>query len=341
MSDGLLAYYWGDDIYSLERAADAAAQRLEATAGSPPDRVGLGGAATTASRIAELVATAPMFGAGALLTVRDPAPLLRSRAERDLLVGALASVAPGNGLVFLEAVDASARRGATLDALRSAVGEAGGETRELRAPKEGQMAAWVESRATERGVRLGPGAAQELAKRVGAFVREADVDRRRMGQLAVAELDKLALYRPDAPVERADVETLVAEAVPASSWAFLDAVAARQARPASELLDQLLATSPEPVLLAQLHRRLRELIDVADRLDAGMRLTEIARELKYKEFRARKLADQAARWSLGELTSALDGLLTLDAMVKGAEPATERQRRLAFQLWVADRVARH
>jgi DNA polymerase III delta subunit len=340
MTEGaLLGYFWGDDGYGLDRAADALADRLAGASGMAPERVRTTGDAINASRIAERVATAPLFGGGTLLTVIDPAPLLRSRAERDAIIDALGAVAPGNGLVFLEPVDGSGRRQASLEALRAAVASAGGQTREFRAPKEGQMAAWIEARAVERAIRLGRGAAQELAERVGAFVREGDVDRRQMGQLAVAELEKLALYRPEGPVERADVEALVAEAVPASTWAFLDAVASRKAPQAATLLDQLLETTPEPVILAQLHTRVRQLIEVADRLEAGETLQSIARALGFKEFRARKLGEQARMWTVAELVDALEGLLELDALVKGADPATERQRRLAFQLWIRDRVA--
>jgi DNA polymerase III delta subunit len=336
----VLGYFWGDDGYGLDRAVDALAERLAAASGVDPERARVGGGETNPARIAERVATATLFGGGTLLTVTDPSPLLRSRADRDAVVEALGLVAPGNGLVFVESVDGSARRSATTDALRAAVAQAGGETRELRAPKEGQMAAWVESRARERDIRLGRGAAQAIAERVGAFVREGDVDRRRMGQIAVGELEKLALYRGEEPIEHEDVELLVAEVAPASAWAFLDAVAARRARQAGVLLDSLLESVPEPVILAQLHRRLRELIDMADRLDAGTSLQSIARELGYKEFRARKLAEQARAWTVDELIAALEGVLALDALVKGAEPASERQRRLAFQLWIMDRVAR-
>lgn len=335
----VLGYYFGDDGYGLERAVDKAAARLAADSGTPPARVRQAGATTSAARIAEQVATATLFGGGALVSVVDPAPLLRSKADRDALSLAIRSVAPGNGLVFLEPIDGSERRLASLESLRAQVAEAGGETLELKAPKEGRMAAWVEDRARELGVRLGAGAAQELARRIGAFVREGDVDRRRMGDLAVGELRKLALYRPDAVVERDDVRVLVAEAVPASTWAFLDAVANRHARTAADLLDQLLETTPEPVVVVQLHRRLRQLIEVADRLDAGMSLPAVARELKLKEFPARKLADAARAWSVDELIGALDGLLALDAVVKGVAPASERQRRLAFQVWIEDRVA--
>jgi hypothetical protein len=41
-----------------------------------------------------------------------------------------------------------------------------------------------------------------------------------------------------------------------------------------------------------------------------------------------------------ELIAAMDGLLELDAIVKGApdRPAGDAQRRLAFSLWIADQV---
>ena len=56
------------------------------------------------------------------------------------------------------------------------------------------------------------------------------------------------------------------------------------------------------------------------------------------EFRAKTLAAQARRWTTDELTTALHGLVELDAMVKGA-PGSEMdaaQRRLAFTLWARD-----
>jgi len=86
-------------------------------------------------------------------------------------------VAPGNGLAFVETLDSFGRRSAALEALSQVVAAAGGEVLEVRAPKEGQMVRWIEERGAEREIRFGRGAAQELATRVGAFVREGDVDR--------------------------------------------------------------------------------------------------------------------------------------------------------------------
>jgi DNA polymerase III delta subunit len=334
----VLGYFRGDDGYGLERAADRLADRLAGESGIPPERRRVDGAATTAGRIAEWVATAPLFGGGTIVIVIGPGPLIRSAADREAIEAVIAGLAPGNGLVFLDLTDGSARRSAAADALRDAVTDAGGETGELKAPTEGRLAAWVQQRADERSIHLAPGAAKALAERVGGFVREGDVDRRRMGIQAVNELEKLALYRGDAAITPTDVEALVAEAVPASTWALLDAVGERKVGAAADGLDRLIASIPAPVLIAQLHRRLRELIEVGDRLDAGTGLPVIARELKLKPFRAERLAAQARRWSLPELDAALIGLAGLDARVKGVPPASDAQVRLAFSLWLAERV---
>ena len=57
-------------------------------------------------------------------------------------------------------------------------------------------------------------------------------------------------------------------------------------------------------------------------------------------YRAEQLAVQARRWTLPELEAALDGLVDLDAIVKNAPGygASEAQRRLAFTMWLAERV---
>ena len=60
------------------------------------------------------------------------------------------------------------------------------------------------------------------------------------------------------------------------------------------------------------------------------------------EFRARRLAEQARKWRPDELIAAIDGLLELDAVVKGApgRNTSESGHRLAFALWIGDHVAR-
>jgi len=335
-----LGYYWGDDEYGLEAAAIALGRRASGPDGEPPATWRTTGASTRVGDIAERVATATLFGGGTLVIVEDPGPLVRAKADREALLATVATLAPGNALAFVEPIDGSSRRAKSLEDLAAAIADLGGEVRQLVAPREGGMARWIEDRAAERSMRLERGAAEALARKIGAFVREGDVDRRRQGRLAVAELDKLAVYRLDAPIRAEDVDALVADAVPGSTWAFLDAVGTRSAREAAGLLDRLLETTPEPVLVAVLHRRIRELLLVADHRERGETIQATARALKLKEFPARKLWEQGHAWREDELIDALEGLLELDAGLKGERGSDARRRRLAFSLWLAEHVAR-
>jgi DNA polymerase-3 subunit delta len=333
-----LGYYWGDDSYGVNHAPDALAARL-AGDGQPLDRVRLSGATTSSAEIAEKVATATLFGGGTLVVVTEPAPLVATKPLAASLTEALAAVAPGNGLAFLDAVDGTARRPASLETLRKAVAEAGGDVRQFVAPTRDQMARWIGDRARERDIRIAPAAAALLAERVGANVRERDVDRRRQGELAVAELEKLALYRLDGQIGPDDVKALVADAVPGSTWAFLDAVGMRHAAEAAELADRL-EDVPAPLLITHLHRRIKQLIEVADLLASGTPARELVRILKLNPYVAEKLAQQARTWALPELDAALAGLLELDAALKSNAGGGDLRRRAAVSLWIAEHVLR-
>ena len=347
MTSTTLGFFWGDDEYGLEAAAIALGRRAAGPGGEPPATWRTTGATTKAGDIAERVSTATLFGGGTLVIVEDPGPLVRVKADREALLATVATLAPGNALAFVELVDGTGRRAnelADLPAgvvhLATGVADLGGEVRKVAAPREGFMARWIEDRAAERGMLMERGAAEALARKIGAFVREGDVDRRRQGRLAVAELEKLAVYRLDAPVRAEDVDALVADAVPGSTWAFADAVSTRSGRAAAELLDRLLDTTPEPVLVAVLHRRIRELLLVGDHRARGETIQATARALKLKEYPARMRWEQGLAWREDELVGALEGLLELDAGLKGERGSDARRRRLAFSLWLAERVVR-
>jgi DNA polymerase III delta subunit len=208
------------------------------------------------------------------------------------------------------------------------------------------MERWIVERASDLDVTLGQGAARLLAERVGAFVREGDVDRRRQTELANGEIEKLALLRPGGVATREDVAESVPEVIPGSAWAFLDAVALRHAADASKIAERLLDEgTPMPVLLAQLHRRLRELIVVRDHQVAGTRPQDLVRELKMQPFRAQKLAGRPPPGA-AELDHALEGLLELDLASKGISldgaprSMSDGRSALGLQAWLAGSVAR-
>jgi DNA polymerase III subunit delta len=344
-----LAYFWGEDAYLIEDAARRFKAELDArsevpletwrTSADDDDATGRG---RLLDELVQRLATAPLFGGGTFVLVRQPGGLLREATARERTLGLLERVAPGNGLCFVDLVASGGRAPAQGGALREAIAAHGGRVADFPALTRERMAGWLARRATELGVTLAPGAAQVLAERVGANVREGDVDRRRATELANGELEKLALYRPDQPVSREDVVELVDEAVPGSTWAFLDALGERRSREAALLLARLLeGGTPLPLLISQVHRRLRDLIIIRDLLARDVRPPDLVRELKMQPFRAQKLTGQARAWEQGELDLALEELFELDLLSKGIAPdggqrsLSEDRSELALVAWLS------
>jgi DNA polymerase III delta subunit len=360
-----LAYFWGEDAFEIERAVTAFAKLAGGADGplelwrSPTEDesatdTGDGGGATASKRRARMLdeaamrlGTAPMFGGGTLVVIRQPGTMVREKAAEQRLIELVAQVPPGNALAFSDITASGGKTPAGSGSIANAVKEAKGLVREYPALTRERMESWIVDRGADLHVAFGPGAARLLAERVGAYVREADVDRRRQSALAHAELEKLALYRPDGVISREDVAELVTEAIPGSTWAFLDATAIRRGSEASRLGALLIhGGTPIPVLIGQLHRRVRELISVREHLDSGSRPGDLVRIMKLQPFRAQKLAEQAQAWQMGSLESALEGLVDLDLQSKGISrdgstvQMSEARDALGLQVWIAEHAAR-
>ena len=337
-----LLYLWGDDDLLAERLVKRFATALAAELGNELERWDARPDQQTATavsmQLAERLATPVLFGGGTLAVVANPGALTRRNDTRDRVVEAISLLAAGNAIVFVETSQSNAK-GPGPKKLAEAVTQAGGKVVSAMAPRPTALGAWIETEARERGLQLGPGAARELAERLGSRVTEGDVDRRYVSRVASMELDKLALRHAvdGGQVSADDVRELVAETTPTSVWALTDAVAERKHGPALEALDRLVDDTPEPVLLAVLHRRVVELLELRDRMANGDGLPVAARAMGINsEFRARTLAGQARHWTIDELGAALAGLVELDSMVKNVpgSAADAAQRRLAFTLWV-------
>ena len=382
-----VGYFWGDDALGVRRAVEGFASQLAGGTGGPVDgppletwtveasALGAGGGATgndaggetdagTAGPGSEATArsgsfgeitlrlgTAPLFDRGTLVVIREPAGLARFAAGRDRLIALAACVAPGNGLAFTAVLETRANEPAGLAALRAAVGDLGGVVRRLESPGPGRLAPWIAERAAGLGIRLETGAARELADRIAGPASEGDVDRRRQTEFADAELRKLSLFRPNVPITRDDVAALVPGAAPASSWAFLDAVGLRDVRAAGAAAGLLLNEgTPLPVVVTQLHRRLRQILIVRSLRDAGEQPPAIARAAgitgRGAEYRLQVLSRQAMAWEPEDLAQALAGLVEVDLVSKGIPVGGRPLRRgaadgpTALLLWLAERVAR-
>jgi DNA polymerase III delta subunit len=343
-----LLYVYGDDDLIADRLVDRFATALAGELGAPLERWDVRPDQATATQVMgqlrERLSTAVLFGGGTLAVVANPGALARRNDTRDALVESIALLAPGNALVLVESTKSNAK-GPGPRRLADALSAAGGRVVAAMAPRPTALAAWIDTEARGRGLALAPGAARELAERLGSRVTDGDVERRHLTRIADGELDKLALRHAldGGAVTPDDVRNLVAETTPGSVWALTDAIGERRGDAALTALDRLIDATPEPVLLAVLHRRVVELLELGDRLAAGTALPAAARAMGItSEFRAKTLAAQSRRWTTDELAQALADLVELDARVKNApgSAADTAQRRLAFTMWVRDHAGR-
>ena len=101
-----------------------------------------------------------------------------------------------------------------------------------------------------------------------------------------------------------------------------------------------------PVLITQIHRRLRELIVIREHISAGTKPPDLVRELKLQPFRAQKLSEQARTWQPEELDEAFDDLYALDLLSKGIaadgspHSLSDDRSELALLAWMGKHVGR-
>ena len=329
----VVAYYWGDDGWTIDprgrryRQGDGA--RLRSRAGAVARQPARDDHRRHRRARRD---RAPMFGGGTLAVVTDPGQLLRSKAGKEAVEKVIATVAPGNALVFVEPGDGAGSAPPALKALGRR-GRAQGEARGFRAPQDGELVAWVEGRAAEIGVAIEKPAARELATRVGAFVTEGDVDRQRMGAMAVGELEKLSLYRPDGRDRRGRARAR------AGGRPGLDVGVPRRRRhprrsPRPAPCWTGSSSRPRSSSCSSSCTGACELLLAADHA-AGGSPAALVKLIGGHPYKVEKTAEQA-RWAPEGSRQALEGLLELDAMTKGvgAAGATDRQRRMAWVAWV-------
>ncbi|MBE6469583.1 MAG: DNA polymerase III subunit delta [Coriobacteriaceae bacterium] len=185
------------------------------------------------------------------------------------------------------------------------------------APKKSwELPAQVAAMARSFGKTMPLPAAEELVERAGENTR-----------LLENELRRLAQQVPAPVIEVADVKRLVVRTAEAKPWGLLDALAARDLPRALELLE-LQPKGTEIRLYMLLVGRIRELI-VAKALDARGAGRELASYLKVQGWQVKNHLIWSRRFSMAELTDALDAACDLELALKGS-----RDSNLALRLWI-------
>jgi DNA polymerase III delta subunit len=266
-----------------------------------------------------------------LVVVAGAGRLGRTKDLRASLNDTLANMAPGNGVVL---VDQRARRpnlkGARPDGpgeLGLLVQDRGGSIVQCISPGPGELASWLLARAKAAG--------REIAGRLGAEVREPDLDRSGIRMTAAVELEKLMLAIPSGPISLRAVDALVADRGVGSLFAFADAIVSRSGTLVAKHLLRAVS-EPGPMVVATLHRKLRDLAQIhGATVVEGASVASAARTIGMHEFPAGKLAEAARKWSSAEIADAINGLVELDAISKSDG---ERAWGPALTRWSAARI---
>ncbi len=228
------------------------------------------------------------------------------------LVPALETIAPDTTVAFFGREEGRFKVGA---ALVTAVERAGGVVAVERMLKARDLPGWLQGEAGPLGVQLDRDGARALVALVGE-----------RQQRLMRELEKLAIERGQgAKIGRDEVEQSAAQSSERQVWGLVDALVAGDARAATGAFLTLDAQG-ESVgrLVGLLARRMRDVLTIARRLEAGEPAQQIKKGLKMSPWAADRRIAEARASDSTRLAGALEALADLELAAHGASELADR-----------------
>jgi DNA polymerase-3 subunit delta len=304
----------GEDEFAIARFVAELKARLGDPSLAEMNTARLDGRATSFDELATAVYAMPFLAPRRLVLLYHPLARFANEPARQKFLDLLSRVPASTALVLVEhrsLTDEAARKKGQLHWLEKWASEAG-ERVYLRAfsiPTGAAMADWIRRRARELDGQFAPQAAGLLASLVGGDARLAD-----------QEIQKLLVYvNFSRPVEADDVDLLTAYAGEGDIFALVDALGNRNGQQAIGMLHRLLAERDVSLIFGMVVRQFRLLLQAREILDGQGNEGDVARVLKVYPFVARKVTDQARRFSLPALETVYRRLLEIDVAAKSSE----------------------
>ncbi len=218
-------------------------------------------------------------------------------------------------------------RGKPLKELIKAVEKAGGEIQAYAGPKPWEIVGWVRDRGKEIGIELDPEACQLLLSIVGP------------GQHRLTrEMEKIAIaVHPERRVNADDVEELAAGDHTGKPWDLGDLIIDGDREGTLRLAEELIVAKSAAALVGPVVGRLREVLFVAEQLDAGVSEGDIAKQIK-PGWKVKKLMPVGRRADQTQLKRALIRLADLEFELRGG-PKARREESIAVTLTLAAAAA--
>jgi DNA polymerase III subunit delta len=260
--------------------------------GSTPEAVGLALNAMT-------------FAMGRRFLIVDGVERWKDSEAEAVVVPVLAEMPSETTVAFFAREDGRAKAPAKLAA---AVKKAGGDVVAESMLKARELPKWAVGEAARLGITLDGAAAQVLIRQVGE-----------RQQRLLRELEKLALEHGEgARIGVEEVEAAVASSAERQVWGLVDAMVARDGPAATRTFLQLRAQGETlPRLVPLMARRLRDVLAIATRLEAGESPAQVKESLRMSSWAADRRIKEARGTDAAALRRALEALAELEVASRG------------------------
>ena len=299
----------GDDHGRIGERRANLRRKAEEEAGAGGVEVLEGDAATPQTVAAAL--SAMTFAMGRRFVVVDGVERWKEADVKQHLTPALAAIDPDTTVAFFGRDDGRAKAPA---ALVDAVQQADGVVRTETMLKAKDLPKWAVAEAGKLGVELDGAAARVLVDEVG--------DRQ---QRLLREIEKLALeHGPGVRIGVEEVEAVAAHSAERQVWGLVDALVSRDRTTATRAFLELRAQGESlPRLIPLVARRLREVLALAVRLEAGESPSQIKGSLKMGSWMADRRLKEARSSDADGLRRGLEALAELELATRGMADLSE------------------
>lgn len=255
--------------------------------------------------------SAMTFSIGHRFLVVDGVERWKDADVKAHLVPALKAMDPDTTVAFFGRDEGKL---ATPKALIDAVGKHGGVVGNESLIKAKELPRWVAGEASKLGLTLDAAAARMLVDAVGE-----------RQQRLLRELEKLALeHGPGSRLDEDDVAAVAAPSAERQVWALVDALVARQQSRALRVFLELRDQGESlPRLVPLIARRLREVLSVAVRLEAGESPGQVKGALKMAPWMADRRIREARETDADALRAALESLAGLELASRGISDVSQ------------------
>ena len=252
-----------------------------------------------------LALSAMTFAIGRRFLVVDGVERWKDGDVEQALVPALAAMPPETTVAFFAREEGRATAPATLAA---AVKKAGGDVVAEKTLKGRELPKWAVGEAARLGLQLDGAGARTLIALAGE-----------RQQRLLRELEKLALeHGAGARIGVEEVEAAAAPSAERQVWGLVDALVARDRRGATRAFLELREQGESlPRLVPLMARRVRDVLAIAERLEAGEAPAAIKSSLRMSPYAADRRIKEARATDASALRQALEALAELERGSRG------------------------